>query len=179
MICLAIASPTGPLVLEASDNALTGIRWGKPAGCEEGLADPLLQEAARQLAAYFDRRLRAFDLPLDPAGTPFQKRVQDALRRIPFGETSSYGEIARDLGSAARAVGGACRANPIPIVIPCHRVLATAGRMGGFSGGAGPVTKSWLLDLEQARMPSSQPSLFQTAPETHLAKTLAGATRAG
>jgi len=101
-------------------------------------------EAVRQLQAYFrDPRYR-FSLPLQPIGTPFQRRVWDALRRIPAGQTRSYGEVAKYLGSGARAVGGACRANPIPVIIPCHRVVAAKG-MGGFMG----VTAGRGLQLKQ------------------------------
>jgi methylated-DNA-[protein]-cysteine S-methyltransferase len=108
------------------------------------------QEAVRQLQTYFRDPQHRFSLPLQPIGTPFQLRVWDALRRIPAGLTRSYGEVARYLGSGARAVGGACRANPIPVIIPCHRVVAAHG-MGGFMGvtaGRGLQLKQCLLAHE-------------------------------
>ncbi len=110
----------------------------------------LLAEAAGQLAEYFAGRRRDFDLPLAPAGSPFQRRAWAELGRIPYGATVSYGTLARRLGSAAQAVGQACGANPLPIVIPCHRVLAAGGALGGYSGDGGLETKCALLRLEGA-----------------------------
>ncbi|HEV7371062.1 methylated-DNA--[protein]-cysteine S-methyltransferase [Arenibaculum sp.] len=150
MARITIDSPFGPLTLTASNGALTSLGWGPVA--PEG-RDPVLEEAARQIEAYFAGRRTDFDLPLRPAGTPFRLRVWEAMSAIPYGRTRSYGEIARELGSAARAVGGACGANPIPIVIPCHRVLAAGGREGGYSGQGGLVTKHWLLGHERSELP--------------------------
>jgi methylated-DNA-[protein]-cysteine S-methyltransferase len=98
--------------------------------------------------AYLQGRLRSFDLPLAPAGTPFQRQVWEGMAKIPYGATQSYGELARKVKNpgATQAVGSACGANPIPLIIPCHRVLAAAGRLGGF--GLGLDAKRWLLDLE-------------------------------
>jgi len=107
--------------------------------------------ARSQLHDYFDGVRRNFDLPLDPFGTRYQRLVWQALIRIPRGETRTYGDIARQVGGSARAVGQANRANPIPILIPCHRVTAAAG-MGGYSGEGGLVAKKWLLDLERDRL---------------------------
>jgi len=110
----------------------------------------ITRETVKQLRAYFRDPQHRFTLPLDPAGTPFRLAVWDAMRRIPAGETRSYGELARQLGSSARAVGGACRANPIPLVIPCHRVVAAQG-VGGFMGvtaGRGIQLKQRLLAHE-------------------------------
>ena len=146
MPSLSIPSPVGPLTIEETDDKITGLRWGDAAA---GNGSPLLAEAARQLAAYFDGRLRDFDLPLAPAGSPFETRVWAAMRAIPYGETRCYGDLASAIGSAPRAVGGACGRNPIPIVIPCHRVLAKAG-LGGYSGDGGLATKTRLLALEGA-----------------------------
>ncbi len=106
----------------------------------------------RQLADYFEQATAILDLPLALAGTPFQQRVWALLRTIPAGRTRTYGEVARELGSAARAVGQACRANPCPIVVPCHRVVASQG-LGGFAGdtsGRKLAVKRWLLDHEGA-----------------------------
>ena len=114
----------------------------------------MLRRARAQLDAYFDGELTAFDLPLAPAGTAYQRRVWQALCAIPYGETRCYGDIARLAGGSARSVGQANGRNPIPIIIPCHRVVA-AGHLGGYSGGDGIATKRALLDLEsreQARL---------------------------
>jgi methylated-DNA-[protein]-cysteine S-methyltransferase len=115
--------------------------------------DPLLGEAIRQLAEYLRGKRREFDLPLDLNGTPFQERVWRQLLRIPYGATRSYGELARAVGrpGAARAVGQACGANPVPIVVPCHRVIAAGGALGGY--GAGRKLKRRLLDLEKSAPP--------------------------
>jgi methylated-DNA-[protein]-cysteine S-methyltransferase len=117
------------------------------------VTDPRVQRACRTLQQYFRNARVRLDLPLSPAGTPFQQRVWRALRRIPPGQVRSYGELARSLGTSARAVGGACRANPIPILIPCHRVVSAAGE-GGFMGktaGRAMAVKRWLLRHERGR----------------------------
>jgi len=118
---------------------------------------PILQRASRQLAEYFAGRRRQFDLPLLPVGTAFQRRVWQALRQIPFGATASYREIARAIGqpTACRAVGGANGRNPLPIVIPCHRVVAANG-LGGFAHSTGGFlleAKRWLLAHEAQAAP--------------------------
>jgi methylated-DNA-[protein]-cysteine S-methyltransferase len=142
---LVVDSPLGLLTLtEAGDN-IVALAWGAGLRARN---TPLLSRAAEQLEEYFAGRRRDFDLPLDPAGTPFRRRVWSQMQRIPFGRTVSYGTLADRLGTAARAVGGACGANPIPILIPCHRVLAGDGRIGGYSGGGGVDTKRFLLALE-------------------------------
>ena len=112
--------------------------------------DPLLAELARQLRAYFAGALKRFDLPLDPQGTSFQKRVWTQLQAIPFGETRSYRQVADAIGAgnAVRAVGAANGANPIPIVIPCHRVIGSGGKLVGYGGGL--ELKKRLLELEGA-----------------------------
>jgi methylated-DNA-[protein]-cysteine S-methyltransferase len=112
----------------------------------------LLVEARRQLHAYFDGELHVFNLALSPAGTPYQRKVWQALCAIPTGTTRTYAEIARAVGGSPRAVGGANGRNPIPIIIPCHRVVATTG-LGGYSGGDGIPTKRFLLDLERSGQP--------------------------
>jgi methylated-DNA-[protein]-cysteine S-methyltransferase len=111
--------------------------------------------------SYFDGRRKRFDLPLRPKGSAFQCDVWDALTRIPYGETMTYGEIADALRGIARSVGTACGANPIPIIVPCHRVVASSGKLGGFSGFGGVATKRKLLALEDAHnQVKRQPSLF-------------------
>jgi methylated-DNA-[protein]-cysteine S-methyltransferase len=144
MPSLSIPSPVGQLHIEEQDGAIVAIGWSD---APSGNGSPLLAEAARQLADYFDGRLSRFDLPLAPAGSPFAARVWAAMQAIPYGETRSYGDLANAVGSAPRAVGRACGQNPIPIVIPCHRVLAKGG-MGGYSGAGGLATKHRLLALE-------------------------------
>lgn len=144
---LSIHSPLDDLTLTEEDGMIVSLDWGWSPFQEK---TPLLEQAAAALHAYLDGDLKQFDLPLMPAGTPFQRRVWDALRRIPYGGTRSYGEIARELGSHARAVGGACGMNPIPIIIPCHRVLTQNGGLGGYSGDGGVETKKQLLNLEGA-----------------------------
>ncbi|MEE8393028.1 MAG: methylated-DNA--[protein]-cysteine S-methyltransferase [Rhodospirillales bacterium] len=138
-------SPYGQITLFEDDGALVAIEWG---GGPEPSTSPLLGDAKMQLDAYFDGRLKSFDLPLKPPGTPFQKDVWKRMIDIPYGFTATYGEIARDMDSAPRAVGGACARNPIPIVIPCHRVVGANGKMVGYSGGGGVETKRALLRLE-------------------------------
>ena len=150
-------SPVGALTLAATEGGLAAILWENDdprrvpldiVGPEPG--HPVLREAERQLAAYFDGRLQSFALPLEFHGTDFQKRVWAELLRIPFGQTRSYGGIARALGdpNLMRAVGAANGRNPISIVAPCHRVIGAAGQLTGFAGGL--AAKRYLLDLEGA-----------------------------
>jgi len=151
-----IASPVGELTLVAEGEALVAILWDgdDPARVPlPALADtpdhPVLCETARQLDEYFAGKRKAFDLPLAFRGTAFQRAVWSALLRIPFGETSSYGRIARDLDrpNAARAVGAANARNPISIIAPCHRVIGSNGALTGFAGGL--AAKEALLALER------------------------------
>jgi methylated-DNA-[protein]-cysteine S-methyltransferase len=145
---LSIDSPLGRLTLREEEGRLTAIDWrGKHAASDE---TPLLLEAKRQLAAYFAGDLRAFDLPLAPAGPAFEQQVWKLMSEIPYGETRSYGDLARALAAPARDIGEACGRNPLPIVIPCHRVMAAEGRLGGYSGGRGTATKLKLLTFEGA-----------------------------
>ena len=150
MNSLSISSPVGNLVLDEDQDAIVAIRWADE---KTGNGNPLLAEAARQLDAYFAGQLAEFDLPLRPAGTDFESRVWSAMQDIPYGQTRCYGDLATAIGSAPRAVGGACGRNPIPIVIPCHRVLGKAG-LGGYSGSGGLKTKQALLALEGAGAPA-------------------------
>ena len=147
--CRTVGSPLGPLTVAARDGAIVALHFGGSARRGPTGGD-VLDEAARQLDEYFAGARSAFDLPLAPAGTPFRQRVWRALRTIPWGRTRSYGAVARALGTAPRAVGGACGANPIPIIVPCHRVVSANGGLGGFSGGEGCDTKRRLLEHEAA-----------------------------
>jgi methylated-DNA-[protein]-cysteine S-methyltransferase len=148
-------SPVGELKLVASEKGLVAILWPDDNPARVRLnsligdtENPILLETERQLRAYFAGNLKEFTLPLDPHGTAFQKRVWDALLTIPFGETRSYAQIARQIGTptAYRAVGAANGRNPLSIVAPCHRVIGTNGALTGFAGGL--ATKQKLLALE-------------------------------
>lgn len=151
LIRRTVDSPIGPLVLVASATGLRAVDFRvDPERAAIPEADsPILTEAERQLTEYFDGSRREFDLPLEPEGTPFQVSVWKVLHTIPYGETISYGEQARRLGDArkARAVGGANGRNPLPIVVPCHRVIGSSGALTGFGGGI-PI-KASLLRLER------------------------------
>lgn len=152
---LKMPSPVGELTLIASDAGLVAVLWqdDRPGRVVLGaVADhgdhPVLVAAQDQLRGYFAGERQVFDLPLDLRGTPFQKSVWNALLAIPFGETRSYGAIARAIGrpSASRAVGAANGRNPLSIVAPCHRVIGSGGGLTGFAGGL--EAKAWLLRLE-------------------------------
>ena len=145
MPSLSVASPVGPLRIDEKGDKIVAVSWTDQPS--ERSNSPLLAEAARQLEEYFAGKRRRFDLPLAPEGTPFEAKVWAAMQQIPYGQTRCYGDLAHAVGSAPRAVGRAIGKNPIPIVIPCHRVLAKGG-MGGYSGGGGLATKHRLLALE-------------------------------
>jgi methylated-DNA-[protein]-cysteine S-methyltransferase len=142
---LSLHTPLGEVTISEDGGAIVALDWGRGRDQE---ATPLLRDACDQLQDYFDGKRLTFDLPLAPEGSAFQKRVWAALCAIPSGETRSYADIARAIGSAPRAVGGANGANPIPLFIPCHRVIAADGSLGGYSGGDGPATKRFLLNHE-------------------------------
>jgi methylated-DNA-[protein]-cysteine S-methyltransferase len=151
-----IPSPVGRLRLVASERGLAGVLWeddreGRVPHVADATEDenhPVLLEAERQLGEYFAGSRRVFDLTLDFAGNEFSKRVWNALLTIPYGETRSYGQIAKQIGmpNAARAVGLANGKNPISIIAPCHRVIGVNGKLTGFAGGLG--AKAYLLELE-------------------------------
>jgi methylated-DNA-[protein]-cysteine S-methyltransferase len=148
-----IDSPVGPLGLIASEAGLRTVLFDARSIRAEGRS-PVLVEAARQLESYFDGDLVTFDLPLELDGTEFQRRCWLALASIPYGQTVSYGEQARRLGlgpDTARAVGAANGQNPLPIVLPCHRVIGADGSLTGFGGGLG--VKRFLLEHEGALLP--------------------------
>ena len=149
MYYLLMESPVGELTLQSRDGAaVSAIRFGRWA--DGDLADcPVLRRCEAQLRAYFRGELREFNLPLDPGGTAFQRLVWAQLRRIPYGATRTYGEVAAAIGrpKAARAVGMANHVNPLPIVVPCHRVVGSGGKLVGYAGGLD--AKEFLLRLEQ------------------------------
>jgi len=138
--------PLGPLTIWQEGDAITRLDWSKAGGAAE---TDLLANAVAQLEGYFKGTRQEFDLPLDVQASQFQRDVCDAMLAIAYGETRTYGDIAKDLGVPAQAIGQACGANPIPIVIPCHRVLG-ATSLGGFSGRGGVEAKVALLKLEGA-----------------------------
>ncbi len=151
---LTVATETGPVTLTEEEGKIVAVTWrasgGNAATQHDKEATPVLQNAAQQLREYFAGARHDFDLPLKPRGSEFQRAVWREMLAIPYGQTKSYGDLAKATGGIARAVGTACGANPIPIFIPCHRVLAADRQLGGFSGGKGPETKAFLLTLEGA-----------------------------
>lgn len=146
MPSMSLDTPTGRFWIFAEDGVITRASW-RELGPEE--PTEVLERAVDQLGAYFDGSREEFDLPLRVAGGDFQARVCDAIAAIPYGRTRTYGHLARDLGAPPQAVGQGCGGNPIPVIIPCHRVLAATG-LGGFSGEGGIETKVWLLRHEGA-----------------------------
>ncbi len=141
-----LTTPTGAIAVTLRGEAVAALSWDKAPPADP--ADALACEAAQQIAAYFDRRLTVFDLPLAKV-EGFAAAMRQAMIDIPFGITRTYGEIARDLGVSAQAVGQGCGGNSIPIIVPCHRVLGANG-LGGYSGRGGVETKVALLRLEGA-----------------------------
>jgi methylated-DNA-[protein]-cysteine S-methyltransferase len=142
----SLETPLGPVWVETEGGAITASGWG---GVDDAPEDPLLAKALTQMAAYFEGRRRAFDLPLDHGRGGLSGHVLTALSAIPFGETRTYGDLSRALGAPAQAIGQACGANPLPILVPCHRVPGARG-LGGFSAPGGIEAKVWLLRHEGA-----------------------------
>jgi methylated-DNA-[protein]-cysteine S-methyltransferase len=145
LIECTIRTPLGPVTLVADERTIVAVRFadtGKPG------TNPLLEDAAAQIRAYFAGELRRFRLPLAPPASVHQCRVREAMLAIAYGNTSTYGELAAAIGSSPRAVGQACGRNPLPIIVPCHRVVGAGGQLGGYSGGRGQATKGWLLNFE-------------------------------
>jgi methylated-DNA-[protein]-cysteine S-methyltransferase len=151
--CASVDSPVGRIHLAANENGLTHLLFAdhtshQPEGDGSVAAASILAETERQLSEYFAGQRRTFELPLAPAGTEFQQEVWRSLREIPYGQTISYAELARRIGrpKAVRAVGAANGANPIAIIVPCHRVIGAGGRLTGYGGGLS--AKRTLLELE-------------------------------
>lgn len=149
-----LTTPIGTLQLYSNGTALTAIDWPDEQIVQSEAVekdDAVLRETKRQLTQYFDREREQFDIPLDAAGTDFQRAVWDSLRQIPYGEQRTYGDIAHSIGrpKAVRAVGAANGRNPIPIIVPCHRVIGSNGTLTGFAGGL--ALKRELLALEGAQ----------------------------
>lgn len=145
-----VATPIGDVWIMAEGDAVTALGWGPASAlAEETVATGVAAQAADELVGYFDGRLTAFSVPLAPQVSPLTAKVLAEMRKIPFGETRTYGDLARAVGAPPQVVGQACGANPIPILIPCHRVLSANG-LGGFSGHGGVETKVALLKHEGA-----------------------------
>ncbi|WP_417672211.1 methylated-DNA--[protein]-cysteine S-methyltransferase [Roseibium sp.] len=144
MPSLSLDTPVGTITIVQKDEAITQLTW--EAAFKQTETD-LLLEARRQIQSYFKGELKAFDLPLSPRGGDFHQSVFKAMSAIPYGQTRTYGEIAAQLSTYGQPVGQACGANPIAIIIPCHRVLSAEG-LGGYSGSGGLETKILLLQLE-------------------------------
>ena len=149
---LRIDSPLGPLTLVEDNGAIVELDW-RPAKTEE--STNLLKTAAAQLSRYFAGDLKSFSVPVNPTGTEFQTRVWQQICKVPYGQALTYGAVAKNLVSSPRAVGAACGRNPIPIIIPCHRIVGANRSLTGYSGVGGIKTKSFLLSLEsdQATLP--------------------------
>jgi methylated-DNA-[protein]-cysteine S-methyltransferase len=146
---LAIITPVGELTLFAQGDTIIALDWGRGADAPSSTKSPILNLAAQVLKTYFRTgKLDTTTVRLSPHGTAFQQRAWNELLKIKTGHTKTYGDIASRLKSGPRAVGGACAANPIPILIPCHRVLGADGKVGHYSGGDGSKTKQFLLRLE-------------------------------
>ncbi|HEY3060703.1 MAG TPA: methylated-DNA--[protein]-cysteine S-methyltransferase [Chloroflexota bacterium] len=153
-----VGTPIGEILLVGNGTAVTELLLPDAWTCPTEQPDAVLEEAARQLAAYFARQREEFDLPLAPQGTTFQQQVWQALQHIPYGATTSYSALANTIGKpgAARAVGLANGSNPIAIIIPCHRVIGASGTLVGYGGGL--PRKRWLLDLESGSVPLFDPA---------------------
>lgn len=146
-----IATPIGPIRIEGDEDVLIRLHLGAEGPPQIGQA-AAVRAAADQIESYFSGDLKAFDLPLAPVAAPRGRALRDGLVAVGYGETVSYGELARRLDSGARAIGQLCARNPFPIVVPCHRVLAAGGALGSYSAGEGTATKQWLLDHEQRHL---------------------------
>lgn len=143
-----LATPIGPLRITCSPTGVTAVERAKQAKPVAAAPGTVAAKAEAQLVEYFAGKRTSFDLPLEPEGTPFQQKVWKELARIPFGKTRTYSEVAAKIGTkSSRATGGGCGANPLLIIVPCHRVVAKDGGLGGFSSGI--ENKKWLLKFEQ------------------------------
>ena len=147
----ALATPIGLIVVEGDDDLIHAVRLAPGGAAHEGRG-AAVREAAAQLASYFSGGLRRCDLPLAPPASSRGAVLRAAIVAIGYGETASYGALARATGSSARALGQACARNRFPLVVPCHRVLQRGGVLGPYSAGEGPVTKAWLLAHEGATL---------------------------
>ena len=146
---LSFHSPIGDLTISEEDGLLVSLDWGwSPLSTKT----PFLQSVKNQMDMYFDGKNPAFSAPVKLCGTAFQKAVWQEMLKTPYGETRTYGEIADIIGSHPRPVGMACGLNPIPIIIPCHRIMGKNGKLTGYSGGDGIETKEFLIELEKTTL---------------------------
>ena len=148
MFQLSFSSPIGPLTLVQDGKDITRLLWKSPGNGKGSLE---LFRARDQINNYFKGTRKNFSLSLRPYGTKFQNRVWSVLMAIPYGKVKTYGEVARTLKTSPRAVGNACGKNPIPLIIPCHRVVGASGSLTGYSGGKGLNTKAFLLEHENSQ----------------------------
>lgn len=149
---LNTTTPVGVLALWSNGEAIIKVSWQEndtDAIIDD--PDPVCREAAREIAAYFDGSLRKFSVATSFQGSSLQTGVWNAMTKIPFGSVLTYGDVARIVGSEPQAVGTACGQNPIPVIVPCHRIVGAAGKLVGFSGGKGIETKAYLLDHESGQ----------------------------
>lgn len=184
LVCKFMESPVGKLKLVASEEGLVAILWENDDPRRVVLGDlrdddrlPVLVETERQLKEYFEGKRQGFSVPLDMRGTPFQKSVWEALLGIPFGETRTYGQLAKHVGrpSAMRAVGTASGRNPLSIVVPCHRVIGSSGELTGFAGGL--EAKAQLLKIESQSKPGPGRKATRAEPRTDSRSPTRGRTR--
>jgi methylated-DNA-[protein]-cysteine S-methyltransferase len=147
-----IDTPVGALVVQSDGEAITKVSWLEPDEFRANdTPDALCTRAAIELKAYFSGRLTEFTVPVRLHGSGLQQRVWEAMRAIPFGQVRTYGDVAKAVGSDPQPVGTACGQNPIPVIVPCHRIIGAGGKLTGFSGGNGIETKEFLLDLESGQ----------------------------
>lgn len=150
MAYASLNGPAGWVTVFVENGAVVALEFGRAATTTPG---PGLDAAAAELQQYFDGEQVSFTIPVRPAGGPFRQQVWRRLMGIPWGTTATYGALAAEVGTGPRAIARACATNPIPIIIPCHRVVAATGGLGGYSGGDGVATKSALLALERVALP--------------------------
>ena len=154
------ASPIGMIQISANDDWLLSVTIGSDESApmlDDHPGNTLVDETIRQFDQYFRGERQVFDLPLAPVKTPRGQILRDAIASISYGETASYGQLARQFDSGPRAIGSACRRNPFTIIIPCHRVIAANGVIGHYSGGEGANTKKWLLHFESSQRERTKP----------------------
>ena len=156
MPSLSISSPLGPLTLVEEDGFVVQVSWGARS---RGEPTPTLESAAAELRAYFASMRDRFDAPVAPSGTDLEREVWAVMCRIPRGQLRTYGDVAKKLGVTAQEIGEACGRNPIPVIIPCHRIVAASGKLGGYSGKGSVATKRWLIGHEAKPLAASEQPL--------------------
>ncbi len=143
-----VDTPVGLLIIRSDGAAVTGLQWARTKHLYPDDHDLVCRTAADEIRAYFDRRMQVFSVPVAVSGTALQRAVWGDMSKIPYGKTETYGDIARRHDADPQAVGVACGQNPIPIIVPCHRIVGADGRLVGYSGGRGAETKQFLIDHE-------------------------------